>query len=107
MTDDNPLEVIGVMLGYVSPSKSRSDFTDTFIIEQFEGQRTSNYQVANAEKNRTESVRGLDTDVWHGTSMSGKPQVILVWSDTDRGVIFNMAGYLTEEETIRVANSLQ
>ena len=26
---------------------------------------------------------------------------------TDRGVIFNMAGYLTDEETIRVANSLQ
>ena len=30
----------------------------------------------------------------------------LVWSDTDWGVIFNMAGYLTDEETIRVARSL-
>ena len=107
VTEDNPREVIGVMLGYISPSKSSSDFTDTFIIEQFEGQRTSNYQIANAEKDRTESIRGFGTDVWNGTSMSGKPRVILVWPDTDQGVIFNMAGYLTEEETIRVASSLQ
>ncbi len=106
VTEDNPLEVIGVMLSYANLAKSTADFTDTFFIEQFNGQRTPNYKVGNAGKNRQESIRGFGTDVWHGTNMDGRGQVILVWSDTDQGVIFNMAGYLTDEETIKVARSL-
>ena len=106
VTESNPLKIIGVMLSYVSSAKSTTDFTGTFVIEQFKGQRTSSYQVGNGEKNRSESIRGFDTDVWRGTNMDNKAQAILVWSDTDRGLIFNMAGYLTEDEIISVAQSL-
>ena len=60
-----------------------------------------------AQKEPDEGIGGFEADVWRAWNISGEEIIVLIWEDASRGVRFEMSGFVSKEEMLRVARSLQ
>lgn len=71
------------------------------------GSKGGRYDIGDAGKASVESIIDYSTDVWDGRNVDNVAQTILVWEDTDPGVGYAMATYLSLSEARAVAAALQ
>ena len=97
-----PRQVSGVSLLY-----SKDGSTDVLLIEQSLGDIAEGYEVGGARKIASLNVQGLYLDVWRGANALGKEVFTVMGGDVSRGVLFHMASFLSEYETLRTAASFR
>ena len=98
--------VSGVMLTYRERNLPPDSLGLPIHIEQTLG-RKGEIIVDPAEREPNEDIGGFEADVWRARNLSGQEIVVLIWEDASRGVRFDMSGFVSKEDMLRVARSLR
>ena len=102
---DEPPEPFGVVINYTTeegivPGKM-------VLLEQSLGTVSPEDVMANGVKEDVVKLQGLDADLWKVQPASGLEMVALRWEDPVRGIVFDVTSFLSEDETLKIARSLQ
>jgi hypothetical protein len=77
------------------------------IFEQELGEVHPYYNIGNAEKVDTVTIRGESADLWQGENAHGRVLFALSWDEPSRGIAFYLTSFRPQEEALRIANSLR
>ena len=105
-TEANPLRVTGATLIYRNTQAGEVPSPAIIYFEQVLGRKVADFSVIGGTKDRVESVRGFDTDVWEASNIDGDSQILLAWEDSEKGIYYDMLTFLSDKETLLIARSL-
>ena len=106
VSEANPIVVNGIALYYEDTSQEGALTRDAIFFEQFLGEKYSGCQVRNGTKASEPTILEREADMWSVSHPKGT-QTALVWENTDDGILYNMVTYLSQQETLAVARSLE
>ncbi|MDE2939950.1 MAG: DUF4367 domain-containing protein [Chloroflexota bacterium] len=102
-----PVRLIrGVSLTYYDRTPPADTVRHVIQFEQTLGRKGETI-VDPGEREPNEDIGGFEADVWRAWNLSGEEIIVLIWEDAFRGVRFEISGFVSKEEMLRIARSLQ